>query len=335
MHFETNLTAAIGKISPYRRLSIFIAILVSAIAIAGCSTAESPEYANLEDSGVWDEGNRGEATEEPECGNLKCDGEETCVECPIDCGQCPTCDWAPTCTGAHSIPIGSEPIEEFGNESQVIWSSGVDLGPTADETDCLDAKLRMRLRQIRIHKNGADLIDVDLYCIITANEGDKGSEIYMTPLSYKVGDGDAPLLFDVGKSKFWGQLDLRPTNMNLSIDYRCYRSKDNRQYEEVLDKIAKAAKDVGGVAGQYGWAFGVGSLGVSIVSKAVGADSGDELWLHLQQTISKDALLEMTNGVIWSVRQTGRGASLIEDYDWELELEAWGCADARPWQPPV
>ena len=44
----------------------------------------------------------------------------------------------------------------------------------------------------------------------------------------------------------------------------------------------------------------------------------------------------MTNGVVWRVRQTGSsGPSLIEDFDFELEVEAWGCADARPWNGAV
>ena len=101
-------------------------------------------------------------------------------------------------------------------------------------------------------------------------------------------------------------------------------------YEDVLDTISDAAADAGGIAGPYGWAFGLGSVAASIVGSALGASGGDEVWLNVQQTIDADAMLELTNGRIWQIRQTGRGTTALEEWDWMLEVEAWGCADPRP-----
>src|SRR4051812_12666135 len=40
-----------------------------------------------------------DATVEPSiCGDLACTGDETCVTCPNDCGQCPVCNAAPSCS---------------------------------------------------------------------------------------------------------------------------------------------------------------------------------------------------------------------------------------------
>src|SRR5689334_21266323 len=43
----------------------------------------------------------------PRCGDNQCNGTETCESCPQDCGRCPRCSLAPSCTGAVSVPSAS------------------------------------------------------------------------------------------------------------------------------------------------------------------------------------------------------------------------------------
>ncbi len=57
-------------------------------------------------------------------------------------------------------------------------------------------------------------------------------------------------------------------------------------------------------------------------------ESGDNLKLNGQQTISKSEFLDLTNGRVWNVRESG--GSLFSKWDWELQIESWGCAAGAP-----
>lgn len=264
------------------------------------------------------------------CGNFLCEDDESCVECPTDCGRCPECSLAPNCTGSPAVPTGSERLEDFDNNGQSIYECGAGLGTPALDTECLPAQLRIRLRQLKVYDNGmTPLIHTNVYCIITASNGFQ-SEIFVTPRHTDIGDDHPPIVFDPTSSLFWGQVDLIPTDSNLTITYQCFKSSDNSDYESIFDTIAEAAEAAGGIAGPYGWAFGLGSIAASIVADAIGSSSGDTLWLNVQQTIDDDALLEMANGRIWQIRQSGEGVTIFEEWDWMLEIESWGCAEPRP-----
>ena len=306
---------------------------IGMVSLAACSAAGTEDDGLLRnDAAVLVDAGR-EAAGDPDeavCGDLHCQEPETCVECATDCGQCPTCDLAPTCTGAPAVPTESTRLEEFDNEGEPLYVCGIGLGPPVHETDCLDAQLRIRLRQIRIHRTGT-LAGLNLFCLITASDG-FSSELFITPRMTGVGDDHPPLLFDPLVSAFWGQQGLKPTTSNLTITYQCSQSTDNAQYQAMLEDVADVAVDAGGVAGPYGWAFGVGSIAATIAAGVLGP-GGDSIWLNVQQTVDADAFLELTNGRIWEIQQQGDGTTFLEDWDWTLEIEAWGCADARP--PPV
>ena len=55
--------------------------------------------------------------------------------------------------------------------------------------------------------------------------------------------------------------------------------------------------------------------------------------LNVQQTIDAGALLDLTNGRDWVIQQMGSGPNTCGfskcNWDWELAIEAWGCADPR------
>ena len=264
----------------------------------------------------------------PKCGDLTCNGTETCETCPRDCGVCPKCDKAPTCTGAVAIPTTSKDLPDFDNGGKNLYSCGVGLGAAAKDTTCLDPRLRIRIRQIKISKIGVWPGDLDMYCIVNASDG-ATSEVAITPLQKKLGDG-ASLVFDPSVALFWGQKELHTTINNLTVTYKCLRNTDLSAYTKVAGSIKDEAIKAGGVAGPWGWAFGLGGVAAGIVEAALGASGGDTLRLSVQQTIDAGALLEMTNGRIWRIQQSGDGGGLNGKWDWTIEVESWGCADARP-----
>jgi hypothetical protein len=264
----------------------------------------------------------------PKCGDLVCNGTETCETCPRDCGKCPKCDLAPSCTGAIAVPTTSTELPSFNNEGKSIYACGVGSGVPAGETTCLDPRLRMRIRQIAIDKIGVWPGTLDMYCIVHASDG-ATSEVAITPLQKGLKDANPALIFDPGVALFWGQKELRTTINNLTITYKCFRNEDLTAYTKVAGTIKEQAIKAGGVAGEWGWAFGLGGIAAGIVEAALASSGGDTLRLNVQQTIDASALLDLTNGRIWKIRQTGEGGGLNGKWDWTMEVEAWGCADAR------
>jgi hypothetical protein len=219
-------------------------------------------------------------------------------------------------------------LEEFDIHEESLVVSNLDEGVPPDQTDCMDPQLRLRLRHIKVYETGT-VFGVDLYCVLTASDGFT-SELFVTPLHTGISNDHLPLLYDPMVSAFWGQRGLHPTMSNLTVTYQCYRSTDNSTYQDMLDSVEEGALAAGGVAGPYGWAFGLGSIAASLASAALG-QSSDKLWLNVQQTIDANALLDLTNGRIWQVRQSGPGETFTLGgiWDWMLEIEAWGCADTR------
>ncbi len=264
----------------------------------------------------------------PECGNFRCEEGETCEECHVDCGECPECELAPGCTGAPSVPTDSVRLEAFDNDGQSSYTSGIGLGLPASETDCLDARLRIRLREFQVAMNGRSIGNIDMYCVIVASDG-TSSEIFITPRWAGIGDEHIPLHVDPLSASFWGQVELTTTYSNLAITYQCLESTDNSEYEAMLDTVAEVAMEAGGIAGPYGWAFGLGSIGASVLADVVGSSS-DVIRLSVQQIIDEDALLDLTNGRIWQIRQQSDTEDLFQDWEGMLEVEAWGCSEPRP-----
>src|SRR5436309_1795197 len=78
-------------------------------AIAGCGASGSDDVFNSQCAqGDCDGG--APALNENEAGAPRCDDgvcskdTETCRTCPRDCGECPTCEFAPSCTDAVGVP---------------------------------------------------------------------------------------------------------------------------------------------------------------------------------------------------------------------------------------
>lgn len=275
------------------------------------------------------------------CGDYRCDTKkgETCEDCPMDCGKCPECDLAPTCSGAFSAPPTFERLQEFDNNLQTSFSCGEDMGVPPEETTCSAPRLKMQIAQIRVHRNGLASTagnELDLFCMIEATDG-SGGELILTPKFSKVGDNEVINLS--GESGvFWGQDvgKVKLSQFHITITYNCYRDNGKGVIEDVLDAVAGVGKDVASVPGNpYGWAFGLGSAAAAAASAAIN-NAGVKTILSVKQSIHQDALLLLASGKTWNIRDQGRlseGWFSDEESDIELVVNAWGCSTPRPLPP--
>ena len=77
--------------------------------------------------------------------------------------------------------------------------------------------------------------------------------------------------------------------------------------------------------GQQGWILELGAAILPVISDALALDGDDHLF-NASQIITADKQLELTNGASWSVRR--EGTHYLSDWDWELHMEVWGCAES-------
>lgn len=268
--------------------------------------------------------------EEPRCGNLSCEPEndESCETCPTDCGSCPACDIAPGCTGAMAVPTSTTHVADCDSGGRTNYVCAVDMGVPASETNCLDPQLRIRIKQVAITRSWHLMGGKNLFCAVTAEDGSH-SELAITPLGNADDDGVTRLNYALADGIFWGQGDLYPTISNLTITYECFLGSSGENYEAILGDISDRAADVAEGGGAYGWVFGAAALVGQVIGSSLGTISTDNI-VNVQQTIDAGALLEFAGGTSWNIRVDECNGP-CEDIT--LEIEAWGCADARPWVP--
>jgi hypothetical protein len=268
----------------------------------------------------------------PECGDGVCNGKETCATCPDDCGACPACTLAPTCTGASSVPANATALPSFDNGTQSVYSSGTDAGTNTG--NCSDPLLKMRVSEIQIHQNGASG-GVEMFCMVQADDG-QSSELMVTPDYMNLNDNNPPLILSPSAGTFWGEAvnGVKLSQFNITVTYQCYMVLQPDAFQNALNAIAGVAGQAAAIPGNpYGWAFGLGGAAAAAAAAATAAGSGASVLLDVQQTIDSNALLALTNGNTWTIEQTG-STKLDGDcgffggctWDWELDIEAWGCA---------
>jgi hypothetical protein len=284
------------------------------------------------------------------CGDRVCVSGETCKACPSDCGDCPKCNLAPSCSNGLALP--SQPaMIAFDDLAKPMPPATTDAGAPIVST-CEDAQLRLRIARLEVGHQAKEVWlptgtisgpPQSYYCVVQASDGvvvsstpDAGAngtvEVALTKPTAQIPDYQGAD-FAPTDSIFWGQLGPRLTHNNLTITYSCFQQKDSgaASWTNVLNAAAGAAGSLAS-SGPYGWAFGLGSIGLQVVAAAVGAaqNQGDWHMFDVTQTIDRSRLVDLTNGRRWSFTQSG-GESAFH-YPWKLSVvvESWGCADALP-----
>lgn len=260
---------------------------------------------------------------DPVCGDDLCNGDEDCHSCVDDCGACPACDAAPTCTGADAVPLS---FMSRGDLS-VPMSGGA---PTpVDASNCKVAQLKIRLAAITSTDEhdgcgflGLSECPIQAYCVAQATDGTH-SEVALTPMSSDIKENQS---YNVPPSNgiFWGLMGLQPSRNNITIDYDCFMVEQPSIWASVLMAAGNAAGSLSGVAGAYGWAFGLGDVAAQAAAAAISAgNTGDKHLLNVEQTIPASELMDLTNGRTWSISKSGL----------RLTIQSWGCAEAKT-RPP-
>ena len=186
------------------------------------------------------------------CNDLVCDApEETCENCATDCGECPVCNIAPTCTGALAVPDSTKALAECNGKQRSSYSCGSKLAP--GDHDCLDPQLRLRIRELRIERHDAIQTSKNVYCVIVAEDGAR-TELVVTS-ARKVTGKDFTINFPLAEGAFWGQQELVRSTSNLSINYRCFHATNPDGTKAVVKAIGDGLVAVGGALSTtpYGW----------------------------------------------------------------------------------
>ncbi len=348
---------------PSRLVSPVVSLVVvfAALGAQACAGGTGRSTATIDDASTSDvTADSGPAlvpdvpvTETPAvCGDGICATGESCTTCPNDCGKCPACNAAPSCSDGLSLPSapGSVSFDELSFPASK-GDAGVPDGGFPSTANCNDAQLRLRVSHLSVEHQGKEVwlptgtLDgpaQTYYCIMQATDGavvsggDAGTggtvEVALTKPTAAIADHTG-VDFGPADSIFWGQTGPRLTQGNLTITYSCFQQKapGSDSFSSVLNAAAMAAGSLAG-AGPYGWAFGVGDVALATAAAAVSAaeSAGDWHMFDVTQTIDSSWLLPLTNGATWSFTKSGGDASF--QYPWSLTLtvEAWGCATVRP-----
>jgi len=270
------------------------------------------------------------------CGDGICSrGAEDCMSCPLDCNRCPTCDRAPSCTGALAIPLSTMAVpacnNEMGSNLRTNFACGQDLGVAAANTTCADPQLRIRIREVSIQRGVLDFAR-QLFCIVSAEDGRHSELLLMSPREAAGNRNTTRINLRPSEGTLWGQGDLYRSISNITITYGCFLASNAAAAQRVLNDIAGRAAMVSQHADGYGWVFGTVAVLGTILGSSIGT-MRDQQVLDVQQTLAADAFLSFTNGRSWEIRARNGNLALSGAWDLRLTLEAWGCAGIRAVAP--
>lgn len=196
--------------------------------------------------------------------------------------------------------------------------------PSDAQASCGALMLRVAMTKITVHEEDDDFLNDIVYCALQA-AGPSGSEVKVSPKTPNLDEGDSHT-FPVAETTFWGQRGPTAAEGDLTITYDCIESDTANGHQELIDAIAEAAAQYVDTEalGEDGWVSETAGTVAQLVSFALALDSDDPIF-NASHTIAADRQLELTNGAVWTVRR--EGTHLGSDWDWELFVSAWGCAE--------
>ncbi len=195
--------------------------------------------------------------------------------------------------------------------------------PPGGTLECGAPLLRLGVASIKVHEEDDDFVNDEVYCIIQS-EAMTGAEVRITPKTKPLDEGEE-YSFALESGVFWGQKGPLSPAGNLLVTYDCIESDTSDGYQKLVDAVGNAATKVGDVVpGDKGWIFTTVGAIAPIVSSGLSLNGDDQLY-NAQQIIPLDKQLELTNGRYWTVRRAG--THNFSDWDWELRVQAWGCAE--------
>jgi hypothetical protein len=289
------------------------------------------------------------ATPPAACGDGVCSAGETCTACPTDCGKCPACGLAPSCSVGVALPSQPTALDFTALSAPMPPPDGGVAAPSS--STCGGSQLRLRISRIEVQHQGQEVWlptgtisgpSESYYCIVQASDGVEISgsgpdastngtvEVALTTPTAQIPDyGGAD--FAPSDSLFWGQTGPRLTQGNLTVTYSCFQQKSSGSstWATVLQAGANAAGSLAG-SGPYGWAFGAGSVGLAVAAAAAQAAEAQGDWhmFDVTQTIDASWFLELTNGRTWSFTQSGGNSAFHDPWGMTVYVESWGCANA-------
>ena len=133
---------------------VWASIIASAIAAAACGSGSggSDQIADV-DAGDPDAFTQpspplGVDAAPAVCGDGVCAKSETCKACPTDCGECPTCSFAPSCSNGAALPAQAAKVD-FDALSTPHAAPLDDAGTPIPNT-CSAAQLRLRISRVEV-----------------------------------------------------------------------------------------------------------------------------------------------------------------------------------------
>lgn len=202
-----------------------------------------------------------------------------------------------------------------------------DADPPGGTVECGAPLLRVGVQKMKVHEKddvwpaGGD----EIFCIIQS-ESATGAEVRLLPMTPSLENGKE-FAYSLESGVIWGQKGPTTPGGNLMITYDCVEQDDSSTYQKLIDAVGNAAGQIGGVIpGDSGWILTtVGAL-APVISGSLGLNGDDHLF-NASQVLPLDIQLELTNGRFWSIRKGDDGNFADGGWDWELFVQAWGCAE--------
>lgn len=220
------------------------------------------------------------------------------------------------------------PIEKLPSDAKLDLPPMQALGdadPPGGTLECGAPLLRVGVSKIYVHNPDDAWPDEkdEIFCVIQAESGN-GGEVRLLPPTPGTGAGKE-FSYSLESGVIWGQKGPKTPNGNLQLTYDCIEQDDSSSYQKLVDSIGNAASQLGGIVpGDSGWILGtVGAL-APVISGSIGLNGDDHLF-NATQVVPLDIQLSLTNGGYWSIRRGEKGT--IFEWDWEVFIQAWGCAE--------